>query len=1603
VWSTDDAPQYVGGQTLPRELGVQVQSSDPGYVIGVRFYKEDTASTHIVNFWDASGDLLATGSTTGESPNGWQTAYFANAVPVAANTPYVASYFLPTGAYPFDNGTFDSAVTDPPLEATASAYAYGDTSSYPSYSYLSQNYWVDILFSDTAPAPQCTPSDPCSLWLSSARPTGSDVGGPEELGVKLQSTQAGYITGIRFYKEDDAPTHTVDLWDPSNDSLLATTTTGFETSSGWQTASFLNPVPIAANTPYVASYYLPGGAFAVDSGAFSTGYGNVPLQVPADGGVYGTGSVPTFPTIGGNGSNYWVDVTFSTSMPPPIPSCTPAPCSVWSASTTPETSYPTIGAGTFGMQFQSSEAGYISGLRFYKEDTNASHALILWDAAGNRLATGYTSNETTGWQTAVFAQPVPIVANTTYVASYFEHGGATAWDSPGLVAPIHSPPLVVLPGGVYVQGDAPTFPSVISVAPYLENFWVDVLFTTTAPAPECTASEPCSIWGPSATPAASDSTSSVELGVKLKSQEAGYITGIRFYKEDAAPTHTVNFWDASGRLLATASTGSETSSGWQMASFAAPVHIDPDTTYVASYFMPGGTFALDRPGFSSAVSNPPLEALANSPSDQNGVYSYGSTSTFPTSSFSASNYWVDVFFSTTIPPPVRGCTPAAPCSVWPDNPTATQWNYNYWAIEPGNKVQSSEDGYITGIRFYKQDSDPVHTVDLWDLSGDHLASTTTLGETSVGWQTAKFAKAVPIKAYATYLASVFLPSSIDAYDYPGLQNAVINPPLVVLADGENGGNGLYSVGAAPSFPTAGAGSAVNYWTDVLFSTTAPPASRCTPSEPCSVWFPSAKPVSSQTMNSVEVGVKVKSSEPGYVTGIRFYKEDSNPSHIVNLWDAMGNHLATGATGSEMPSGWQTAWFPKPVRIAANTTYVASYFMPSTDNVGVDSTGLTNAVNNPPLTALADGVFSYGDTSSFPTSTLAGSNYWVDLLFSETEPPPIRACTPSAPCSLWPPSAGPPLSSPAGAPVELGIKVQSIEAGYITGVRFFKEDADASHPVSLWDAAGNQLATGTTTNETASGWQTVRFSQAVPVAANTTYVASYSMSGGGAPYDYAGFAAAFVNLPLQAVASGSSAGPNAVIGQPGTCPTSPTPANYWVDVLFSTEATSVCGDGVRDPGTEECDDGLGTSTVRRACSAQCQVLDELAVAQTAGDGGLSPAPHTLAAGRHPLAVSDTTFAAAYLEPNSSPLALSLATFGQLGEATGVVNTFSAQSTVVDQSNPVLAGLPLDMYAAAWADNGGDGDELGVALRLVNPSVVSTTAPAFANVTTAFSQYDPDIVWTGSQVVVAWVDDSNAETAPDLRFRTFDQNLNPTSGEQTLAATADSEADVALTGFQDAWAAAWRDDASGVETVQVQTAHGVTWSVGPFLPPADGVKPALAAIDGTHLLLTYAVGVDSTGSGVANGSVIQVVALDTAAAGNVSGGTPVTAMVSPAAGLDQSWPNVASVGGSLFLSWWTAGALGDPNGEQLWLKAVGWQAGTGLDLTATEMTLPRWAQANGGDQRYPALVGDPNVAGGAVVAGWDDLGRGISTGEGTEDVVVEMIPVPVLRMAGTGGGP
>ncbi len=179
---------------------------------------------------------------------------------------------------------------------------------------------------------------------------------------------------------------------------------------------------------------------------------------------------------------------------------------------------------------------------------------------------------------------------------------------------------------------------------------------------------PCWLWGPNVLPEQPDAgdANDYELGVRFRSDAAGTATGVRFYKAtENTGTHVGRVWRADGQQkLGEVTFTGESAAGWQTATFATPVPIEANTTYVVSYSVPNGHYSATRnyfypspsprPRGGSTVASPPLRALRSGPgtglATTNGVFAE-IPGNYPDKSFNAANYWVDVVFS--LPPPLQ--------------------------------------------------------------------------------------------------------------------------------------------------------------------------------------------------------------------------------------------------------------------------------------------------------------------------------------------------------------------------------------------------------------------------------------------------------------------------------------------------------------------------------------------------------------------------------------------------------------------------------------------------------------------------------------------------------------------------------------------------------------------------------------------------------------------------------------------------------------------------------------------------------------------------------------------------------------------------------------
>ena len=168
IWAASATPTTPSAaDTGAVTLGVKFKADVSGKITGIRFYKgTGNTGTHVGNLWSASGTQLASATFTNETASGWQQVNFTTPVSITAGTVYVASYFAPVGHYAADGGYFATAgVDNVPLHALQDGvsggdgvYAYGSAAAFPNNTFLSANYWVDVVFSSGPAAAPAAPT-----------------------------------------------------------------------------------------------------------------------------------------------------------------------------------------------------------------------------------------------------------------------------------------------------------------------------------------------------------------------------------------------------------------------------------------------------------------------------------------------------------------------------------------------------------------------------------------------------------------------------------------------------------------------------------------------------------------------------------------------------------------------------------------------------------------------------------------------------------------------------------------------------------------------------------------------------------------------------------------------------------------------------------------------------------------------------------------------------------------------------------------------------------------------------------------------------------------------------------------------------------------------------------------------------------------------------------------------------------------------------------------------------------------------------------------------------------------------------------------------------
>ena len=512
---------------------------------------------------------------------------------------------------------------------------------------------------------------------------------------------------------------------------------------------------------------------------------------------------------------------------------------------------------------------------------------------------------------------------------------------------------------------------------------------------------------------------SYELGTKVTVSEPTQLIALRFYKDPAETgTHVGRVWNGSGTQIASVTYQNETGSGWQRQSLASPVTLQPGQTYTVSVGL-NAFYTKTVGGLANQLSSGPISTVANG---TNGVFNQVKGS-FPNDTWGSSNYFADVVVklpsSPAHVPQVVSQTPSAGATgVAPGATVSARFNYS---LAPSTVTASSftltdQSGHaVAGTVGYDEDTRTATftPADALDTGTAYTARLTTAIRSDddsalaapVVWtfatippvpptvvQTSPVAGATDVSRHVTVTAKFSQP----------MDPATINGSTVTLR-----GPGGASVPAGVSY------NALTRSAELVPSASLTPSSTYTarvstgvesghdmpmdaPLEwsfttstcPCSLFNGAGTPefTNLDTANgrggagpySLEMGVKLRVTQPAELEGIRFYKAtDETGTHVGRLWTGSGQLVASVTFTGESASGWQEQSFASPVDLAPGQTYVVSVGFNSRFNMTRYVFG--SQITSGPLQSVVDGqngIFSDAG-GVFPTQSWGDSNYWVD--------------------------------------------------------------------------------------------------------------------------------------------------------------------------------------------------------------------------------------------------------------------------------------------------------------------------------------------------------------------------------------------------------------------------------------------------------------------------------------------------------------------------------------------------------------------------------------------------------------------------------------------------
>lgn len=272
------------------------------------------------------------------------------------------------------------------------------------------------------------------------------------------------------------------------------------------------------------------------------------------------------------------------------------------------------------------------------------------------------------------------------------------------------------------------------------------------------------------------------------------------------------------------------------------------------------------------------------------------------------------------------------------------------------------------------------------------------------------------------------------------------------------------------------------------------------------------------------------------------KATATDSGIVVSPAAPGSLTASAVTTSQINLSW------------ASSTGATGYTVQrSTNNGSTWTSVITTAAGT---TTYQDTGLTAGTTYEYRVQANGGNGSG----FSNTASATTSAATTSGTTdTIWSNSYTPSENEYASGSYDVGVKFTSAVAGTVTGARFYKQTwmGGYTHVGYLWSSSGSMLAKATFTGESSYGWQQVNFSSPVSIAANTTYIVSFSTGGG-----YFGITSGYFNSggvtngPLQALGNSVPGGDGVYGSGNGAFPSlNGSGMNFWADVTFSPSSTA----------------------------------------------------------------------------------------------------------------------------------------------------------------------------------------------------------------------------------------------------------------------------------------------------------------------------------------------------------------------------------------------------------------------------------------------------------------